>query len=499
LPLLFTPDGKTIVTANRLDTVFLRDGVTGAELRKLRIDQGPMEGIALSPDGKMLAVACSDGAVRLFTLPDGKPGEALKGHAAGTKAVAFAPDGRTLASSSDDGIRLWDVASGEQLMFIPAVIETRATGLAFAPDGKTLASAGTCLVRHLGAPFIDSDDVRLWNVESGKQTGQIPIKAHAVAFSADGRYLIGGGSGIYGVPPGMPAGIVINKMAFRTMNRVAVWEVTSNTHVASVENLGNAFALSADGRFFAVGRGSEYHLGRHQGGGIRIGTNDNTRTLTVRETLTGQPIHVFPMPEGASGLALSPDGARLAVVRPDGKVEVREVAPKVEKRSLAAEELDRLWRHLGATEAGPAFAAVWSLAGGADEAVPFLKAHLSPVKWDRAKTKKWLDDLDSDDFDVREKAAKELRSLGGNVGPQLRERLTGQVSAEVRRALKDLLEVIEAGSLPPEELRALRAVHALERAATPAARDLLKALASGEPEARLTREATQALDRLGGR
>ena len=492
--LLFTPDGKTIITANSSSAVILRDGITGAVLRSLKIDQGTVAGLALSADGKTLAVACSLGSVQLWSLPEGKALTNPRGHQGSVEAVAFTADGKTLASAGADGIRLWDVAGGKELKSIP-VTDARLTSLAFSPNGKTLVSAGTCISRQAGLPIIDSDLVRLWDVASGKQTVRLPIKGHAVAFSADGRQLIAGGYGVYQVRPGEPANIVINQMAFRPTNRVALWDVATNKEIAAVESLGNAFALSNDGRFFAVGRGSEYHINRHQGGGIRIGLADNTQTLTLRESLTGQAIHVFPVPEGALAVAMSPDGSQLAIAQPNGSVKLLKLMPTAEKRTLELGELDRFWTHLGG-EAGSAHAAVLSLAGAPEQAVPFLKTRLEPAKWDRPMTKKWIDELDSDDFDTREAAAKGLRSLGANAEGQLRGRLKDEVSAEMSRAIKELLEAIEARALPPEELRAMRAVHVLELAATPTAREVLKTLTAGESEARLTREAKQALTRL---
>jgi hypothetical protein len=50
--------------------------------------------------------------------------------------------------------------------------------------------------------------------------------------------------------------------------------------------------------------------------------------------------------------------------------------------------------------------------------------------------------------------------------------------------------------LSPEARRHLRAVRLLEGIGTPEARQLLKKLAEGVPEARLTQEARAALDRL---
>lgn len=49
---------------------------------------------------------------------------------------------------------------------------------------------------------------------------------------------------------------------------------------------------------------------------------------------------------------------------------------------------------------------------------------------------------------------------------------------------------------PPQPLAELRAVWALEVNGTPAARNVLEALAGGAPDARLTREAKEVLERM---
>src|SRR5262249_16391738 len=65
-----------------------------------------------------------------------------------------------------------------------------------------------------------------------------------------------------------------------------------------------------------------------------------------------------------------------------------------------------------------------------------------------------------------------------------------------RRRLERLITTLE--SLTPERLQAIRAVEALELIRTAAARRLLRQLADGGREARLTREARESLNRLEG-
>ena len=71
--------------------------------------------------------------------------------------------------------------------------------------------------------------------------------------------------------------------------------------------------------------------------------------------------------------------------------------------------------------------------------------------------------------------------------------------AASRRRIEGFLEKLEQGIPSSKELRELRSIEVLKHIATPQARDLLKKLAAGAPEARLTQEARGALERLGRR
>jgi hypothetical protein len=107
-------------------------------------------------------------------------------------------------------------------------------------------------------------------------------------------------------------------------------------------------------------------------------------------------------------------------------------------------------------------------------------------------------DLDSPAFATRRLAFEELSRMDSLAEPALRKALESQPPPEVRRRVQQLLNKLAA--LPSgEHLRALRGLEALERIGTPAAREALEWLASGAPNARLTREAKASLDRLAKR
>jgi hypothetical protein len=229
------------------------------------------------------------------------------------------------------------------------------------------------------------------------------------------------------------------------------------------------------------------------------------KRIKVWETATGRERCDFSGYEGdVFCLAFSHDGQALASGGGDGTILVWAVAdlpPALAGQRLSADDLKRLWAELAGDDARKAIRAICLLAAAPGQSVPYLRDRLKPAAGPDAKRlEKLIAELDSDEFETREAAMKELAKAGHDAGPALRKALAGAPSAEVRDRISQLLKRLEAGDLSAGRLRELRAVEALERAGTAAARRALEALAGG-PAGPLADDARESLRRLsrGGR
>jgi hypothetical protein len=105
-------------------------------------------------------------------------------------------------------------------------------------------------------------------------------------------------------------------------------------------------------------------------------------------------------------------------------------------------------------------------------------------------------DLDSNLFKVRESASRELGLCGEQAAAATQVAVYSTDSPEVQARLRRLLAqpfIVRS----PERLRLIRAIALLERLATPEAEQVLRPLAKGDPTARETQAAEQAMRRLG--
>jgi WD40 repeat protein len=107
----FSNDGRRLAAAGPYG-VGVYDTNSGREL--LRFKPGvDLEVVALSSDGKRLAIGDGTGIITLWDTKTGEEVLTLRGHSAAISHLAFSPDGRFLASSSKDGtVKLWEAYTG---------------------------------------------------------------------------------------------------------------------------------------------------------------------------------------------------------------------------------------------------------------------------------------------------------------------------------------------------------------------------------------------------
>ena len=207
-----TNDGELLADVS--DAVKVWDIASGKEVVQVR--HGPdvcdagVNRMAFSSDDALLATAGVDGD---FVVWDLDSGEELLREFLGTpfdperdianvrcdepvNAVAFSPDGRILASSNPDGTtRIWDISTGKQIALITS---DEVLSLAFSPSGEFLATGGRDGSVRIWAtgPWQDReqmpvDYVRVWDKERWREVARASHKdaVNALAFSSDDRFL----------------------------------------------------------------------------------------------------------------------------------------------------------------------------------------------------------------------------------------------------------------------------------------------------------------------
>jgi WD40 repeat protein len=532
----FAPDGKTLAVSDEDGVVRLLDAETGKEAARLA---GPPEAVArleFASDGKTLAAASGHGQLRLWDLSGGERA-AFAGLEGRPTGIAFLGDGKVIATSGF-GVRLWDAATGRPLRTLGDMGEpTRDLGAT--PDGKLVGAVtgegrfvawetagGSPRFRLNGAIYgatflpdgkrflILTPNPEVHDLRDGELShaleGAAQPGCNALAGGPDGTFAESGNDGIRlrdvrsgqvlkhfaeaGDRVWAEAGVVRLEFAPGggllalgcADGAVFLLDVVNGTVRRSVpapetkpETV--ALAFTPDGRTLAVGRAD--------------GTVALWEVATDRERgllRSGESVVV--------GLAFSPDGRRLAVAHADEPPLVwdlleTDAAPDAE---LTPDALDRLWDDLGGADAVAARRAVPLLARRPERGVPFLRERLKGLKQTALdRLPRWLADLDSDDFEARERATRELRRLGELAEPALRQALADDPPLEARRRLQTLLADLRTGGgiTDPTYLRVQRSLEALELSGSAEARRLIDALAAGPADSWLAGEAKAARQR----
>jgi hypothetical protein len=265
-------------------------------------------------------------------------------------------------------------------------------------------------------------------------------------------------------------------------NEVHIWDAATGTEFCRLPRPAHnwtGLAFSPDGRTLA--------------------TLGDDKPVRLWEVSTGQlRLEIAGHQGDINCVAFSPDGRLLATGSRDKTVllwDLRGLPLVQEKAKTSA--FEQLWIDLASDDAKAAFRAVCRLQGDGDKAVASLAERLKPGI---GKVPQLITQLDDEEFQVRERASRELFALGRDVEPALAKALLATKSAEARARIRSILERLNKGEGKAKSLlRSLRILEVLEDIGTPAARTLLEAVAGGDPDAEVRLEAQAALKRLAER
>ena len=190
---VFTPDGRTLITSSDDETVRFWNVADGKQIRSLAGIEYPVQAVAISANGKLLATASGDenrvtkpGVVQVWETASGKPLLRFADHKRTATDVAFSPDGkRLLSTSTDQTINVYDMTTGKTLGFYKG--HSRPTNsVLFAPDSRTVISGS-------GGRARGGNEIILWDLPDARKLAVIG-KGHAerifdLALSPDGKTL----------------------------------------------------------------------------------------------------------------------------------------------------------------------------------------------------------------------------------------------------------------------------------------------------------------------
>jgi len=178
----FSTDGQALIINSGSTNIKLLDAATGKEIKQFGVNVKDYP-IGISPDRKKVLVQGSNGitvwdlesAGKLFTI------DSTSNY---TNTAIFSPDGKLIGTGDKEGmVACWDAETGKELKKFDGASE-EISDLAFSPDGKLLLAGSA------------DETARLWDIETTTEIGRFEGHSgivYTVAFSPDGKTIATGG------------------------------------------------------------------------------------------------------------------------------------------------------------------------------------------------------------------------------------------------------------------------------------------------------------------
>ncbi len=342
--MVFTPDGKQLLTGSTVQSPTSAVSIwdVGSQSLVQNLD-GPAAGagdLAVSPDGDSLYASSFDTTVTEWDL-SGARGLANTFQAARSDAnlaawnVAMSPDGRTVAVGDSHGVvHLWDTTTDREIRAfkaVPAVV----TSVSFGPDGKTLLVSGITQQgfsgHELGQAFL-----RVWSIVPTPRLERSLVGmntlANWAAISPDGSTAVA-------------IGFADQADAKKGLGQVAEWSMTTGAPLAPPMDLGhgpaNDVVFAPHGtevatvsggwvsivdparrttlRQFKVSDAAYTWAVAFSPDGAKIATGDFAGFLRLWDPHTGKPLSpaVTASQLGILGISWNPSGTRILTVGGD--------------------------------------------------------------------------------------------------------------------------------------------------------------------------------------